>query len=63
MLRAIRAEKVLEKIGSFVLFLCFLPDLGYVNCTEKVCNFSADLSKKCFHQEIFSALTVCNIHF
>ena len=39
MLQAVRTEKVDEKMGSFVLFPCSLPDLWCFNCPKK-CIFS-----------------------
>ena len=36
-----RTEKVYEKVMSFVLLLCFLPELWYLNCSNKCifCSF------------------------
>ena len=31
----VRAEKLNEKMGSFVKFACFLPELWSINCPKK----------------------------
>ena len=48
MLQKVRAEKVGEKMGSFVQFPCSLPGFRSLNCQKKVhfLQFCADLSKK-----------------
>ena len=48
MLQTVRAEKVDEKMGSFIYFPCFPPELWSVNCQKKVhfLQFCADLNKK-----------------
>ena len=48
MLQTVRAEKVDEKMESFVLFLCVLPELKSFSCPKKMyfLQFSADLIEK-----------------
>ena len=48
MLRTVRAEKVDEKMRSFVKFPCFLLELWSSNCPKKciILQFCAALSKK-----------------
>ena len=48
MLETVRVEKVDGKMGSFVLFSCFLPELWSLNYLKKLLQFlqfSADFSK------------------
>ena len=48
MLQTVRAEKVDEKMESFVLFLCFLPELKSFSCPKNMhfLQFCADLIEK-----------------
>ena len=55
MLETVRVEKLDEKMGSFVQFPCFLPDLWSVNCPKK-CIFTI----LCWpQQEIKSVKAIC----
>ena len=40
MLQTVRVEKVDEKMGSFVEFSCFLPELLSLSCIKKKCFFA-----------------------
>ena len=48
MLETVNAKKVHEKMGSFVQYPCFLPELWSLNCLKKYIflQFCANLSKK-----------------
>ena len=48
MLQTVRAEKVDEKMGSFVRFPCFLSELWSLNCPNKCifCNFVLTSARK-----------------
>ena len=47
MLQRVQAVKVYEKMGSFVWFPCFIPELWSLNCSKKClfCNFVLTLAR------------------